>query len=99
MGKRSYNIGYGKKVGEFLQTQHRTAKAAVKNSVSTARGREPCDGMGNMTAKVNSVYNNPDRPITAQDEQRYEIQELEENLYAYTNDGTERVFDRKDIFG
>ena len=82
-------------------------------------------GMGNMTSKVSSVYNNPDRllgeninysleyeydrnyahrvkrignryysydengnvvleqdePITAQDEQRYEIQELGENLY------------------
>ena len=82
-------------------------------------------GMGNMTSKVSSVYNNPDRllgeninysleyeydqnyahrvkrigeryysydengnvileqdePITTQDEQRYEIQELGENLY------------------
>ena len=82
-------------------------------------------GMGNMTSKVSSVYNNPDRllgeninysleyeydenyahrvkrignryysydengnvileqdePITAQEEQRYEIQELGENLY------------------
>ena len=82
-------------------------------------------GMGNMTAKISSVHNNPDRllgeninysleyeydehfahrvkrignryysydengnvileqdePITAQDEQRYEIQELGENLY------------------